>query len=107
MTWAGDTAKMLAGLLFNPLAYRECFTLGTAEHHTWGEIAHYYQELIHLNPVFISTEDYLKILGGDNRIRYQLDYDRLFNRVIDNSKILRVTGLKQENFISLRDGLQK
>jgi len=107
MNWAGDVAKMFAGLLFNEAAYRECFTLATAEHHTWGEIAEYYKELIGLNYVSADTEDYLKIMGSSDCARYQLAYDRLFNRVVDNSKILRVAGLKQADFMPLRKGLEK
>ena len=107
MNWAGDVAKMLAGLLFNQSAYRECFTLATAEHHTWGEIAEYYREIIGLKYVAADTEDYLKIIGNEPWARYQLFYDRLFNRVIDNSKILRVAGLKQADFMPLRKGLEK
>jgi nucleoside-diphosphate-sugar epimerase len=107
MSWAGDVAKMFARLLFNPSAYREAFTLATAEHHTWKEIAEYYREIIGLKYVAASTEDYLKIMGGTVGARYQLAYDRLFQRIVDNSKVLRVTGLKQEDFMPLRDGLAK
>ncbi len=38
---------------------------------------------------------------------YQLAYDRLFERIVDNSKVLQVTGLKQEDFMPLRSGLEK
>ena len=107
MSWAGDVAKMFAGLLFNPKAYREAFTLATAEHHTWKEIAEYYKEIIGLKYVAVSTEDYLKIMGGSAGAGYQLAYDRMFQRIIDNSKVLRIAGLKQEDFMQLRDGLKK
>ena len=107
MSWAGDVSKMFARLLFNPSAYRECFTLATAEHRTWGEIAEYYKEIIGLKYVAASTEDYLKIMGSSPGARYQLAYDRLFQRIVDNSKVLRVTGLKQADFMSLRCGLEK
>lgn len=107
MSWAGDAANMFSRLMLNPAAYRERFTLSTAEHHTWGEIAEYYKEIIGLNYIAADTEDYLNMMGGHPGARYQLAYDRLFNRVIDNSKVLRVTGLKQEDFMPLRRGLEK
>lgn len=107
MSWAGDVAKMFSRLLFNPSAFRECFTLATAEHRTWGDVAEYYREIIGLQYVAADTEDYLTIMGGSAWARYQLAYDRLFNRIVDNSKILRVTGLKQEEFMPLRNGLAK
>jgi nucleoside-diphosphate-sugar epimerase len=107
MNWAGDVAKMFARLLFNSGAFRESFTLATAEHHTWGEIAEYYRELVGLQYVAVETEEYLKIMGGSMGARYQLFYDRLFDRIVDNAKILRVTGLSQSDMMPLRRGLEK
>jgi nucleoside-diphosphate-sugar epimerase len=107
MSWAGDVARLMSRLLFNPDAYLERFTLATAEHRTWGEIAEYYKEIIGLKYVGADTEDYVKIMGGSNGARYQLAYDRLFDRVVDSTKVLRVTGLKQEDFMPLRRGLEK
>ncbi len=107
MSWAGDVAKMFSGLVLNPAAYSEAFTLATAEHHTWGEIAEYYKEIIGLNYIAVDKEDYLKIMGGTPGARYQLAYDRLFDRIVDNSKVLRVAGLKQKDFMPLKSGLEK
>jgi nucleoside-diphosphate-sugar epimerase len=107
MSWAGDVAKMFSRLVLNPSAYGERFTLATAEHHAWGEIAEFYKEIIGLEYVAVDTEDYLKIMGGSKGARYQLAYDRLFDRVVDNSKVLRATGLKQADFMPLRSGLEK
>ena len=107
MSWAGDVAGLMSRLLFNPRALRECFTLATAEHNTWGRVAEYYREIIGLQYVAAGTEDYLKIVGSSPAARYQLAYDRLFDREDDNSKVLRVTGVKQEDFMPLRSGLKK
>ena len=38
--------------------------------------------------------------------RWQLDYARLFDRVVDNSKALAVTGMKQSDMRPLYDGLK-
>lgn len=46
-------------------------------------------------------------MGGSCWARYQLNYDRMFNRVVDNSKLLRVTGLRQEELMPLRQGLER
>lgn len=107
MSWAGDVANLFAHLIFNPAALGECFTLATAEHRSWGEIAEYYREIIGLEYLAVSTEDYLQSFGIGKGYYYQLAYDRLFERIIDNSKVLRVTGLKQEDFTPLRAGLEK
>ena len=111
MSWAGDVAKMLARLLFNPAAYREIYSVTTSEHHTWGEIAEYYRELCGLRAVWVPKEDYIAILAGDDEqrtllYRRQLEYDRLFDRIMDNSKILGVTGMKAEELMPLYDGLK-
>jgi len=107
MSWAGDVAKLFSRLLLNPAAYCERFTLATAEHHAWGAVAEFYREIIGLQVVAADTEDYLGILGGSKAARYQLAYDRLFERIVDNSKVLRVTGLAQADFMPLRRGLER
>ena len=108
MTWAGDVAKMIAGLLFNPRAMREIYTVSTAEHRTWGEIAEYYRELCGLECVWVTNEEFLESIGqkGNPAAHWQLHYDRLFDRVIDNSKILDITGMKQEELMPLKEGLR-
>ena len=111
MTWAGDVAEMFARLILNPVAFGETYTLATAEHHTWREIAEYYHDICNLNAVWVDTEDYLKITCGKtysyfpNR-RWQLIYDRLFDRIIDNSKILKAVNMQQSDMRKLYDGLK-
>ena len=110
MSWAGDVAKMIAGLLFNDRAFGKTFTVATAEHHTWGEIAEYYKAICNLDCVWIDKEDYLKILSPNPYwpgARWQLEYDRLFDRIIDNSAILNATGMKQLELTKLYDGLER
>ncbi len=110
MSWAGDVAQMIAGLLFNEKALGETFTVSTSEHHTWGEIADYYKDICGLKSVWVDQEDYIRILQPnpyDYGARWQLEYDRLFSRIIDNSKILAATGMKQENLMPLYDGLKR
>ncbi len=110
MTWAGDVAKMLAGLLFKDAALGQAFVVATAEHHSWQEIAEIYRRQIGLSYVAASTMDFLAILGAPDLRSpqsYQLHYDRLFDRRIDNSKILRITGLKQSDLMPLAEGLAR
>ena len=111
MSWAGDVAEMIARLLFNPKAYREIFSVCTAEHMTWGEVADIYKELIGLEAVWVDMEDFLAILTHNSNnpmvVRYQLIYDRLFDRIMDNSKVLEATGMKQSDLTTLYDGLKR
>ena len=109
MSWGGDVAEMIARLLFNAEALEEIYTVSTAEHHTWREIADYYKELCNLNAVWVDKEDFLKAITRNPhfpRNRWQLEYDRLFPRIIDNTKVLDATGLKQADLMKLYDGLK-
>lgn len=102
MSWAGDVAKMIAGLVLNKDAMKETFTVSTAEHHTWREVMNYYIELIGMKVKIVDLSVYESVIGRP----YQIKYDRMFDRVIDNSKILKVTGMRQEDLMPLKDGLK-
>ncbi len=107
LSWGGDVAKMIARILFKEEAKREAYNVCSAEYRTWEEIASYYHDLIGLEAVWVDKEDYLKILSpeGNINVRWQLEYARLFRRITDNSKVLALTGLKQEDMMPLYDGL--
>ncbi len=109
MSWAGDVAEMIARIIDNPNAGGETFTIATAEHHTWREIAEYYKEIGGLDYIAVDTEDYLKCLSAEENIhiRQQVTLDRFFDRVVDNSKILKFTGMKQEDLMPLKEGLKR
>ena len=108
LSWGGDVAKMIARILFRDEARRETYNVCSAEHRAWGEIAEYYRELVGLEAVWVDKEDYLRILSPEGKInvRWQLEYARLFHRITDNSKVLALTGLRQEDMMPLFDGLR-
>ena len=110
LSWGYDVAKMIANLMFKPEAMRQVYNVCSAESRTWGEIAEYYHELCGLEAVWVDKEDYLKVKCKDGKIttsaRWQLEYGRMFHRITDNSKVLAVTGLKQEDCIPLYDALK-
>ena len=108
LSWGGDVAKMIARILFKDEAKRDVYNVCSAEYHTWEEIAGYYHDLIGLEAVWVDKEDYLKILSPEMSItvRWQLEYARMFKRITDNSKILALTGLRQEDMMPLYDGLK-
>ncbi len=107
MTWGYDVATMLARILFNERALGEDFNVTSSEAHPWSVVADYYKDICNLEAVWVDEEDYLKILDPKPNLgkRWQLEYARLFNRTYDNSKLLDVTGLRQEEFKTLYDGL--
>jgi len=109
MSWAGDVAEMILRIIENPKTACETFTISTSEHHTWREIAEYYKEIGGLDYIAVDTEDYLKCLSDDDSIhlRQQLTLDRYFERIVDNSKVLKFTGMKQEDLMPLREGLKR
>ncbi len=110
MSWAGDVAQMIAGLLFNEKARGDIFTASTAEHHSWGEIADYYKDICNLKAIWVDKKDYTRILCPDPELIYaswQLEYDRLFDRIMDNSKVLQATGMTQAGLTKLYDGLAR
>lgn len=106
MSWAGDFGKMVSRLVLNPDAMGEAYTISTAEHHSWQEIAEIYREVAGLKYMGVDTETFLEIVNpGAVLSRQQLLYDRYFDRIIDNGKILNATGLKQSEFMPLKEGL--
>lgn len=108
LSWGGDVAKMMARMMFKEESKRESYNVCSAESRTWGEIAEYYHSLVGLETVWVDKEDYLAILDPaiNNGCRWQLEYARLFHRITDNSKILALTGLKQEDMMPLKEGLK-
>ena len=114
MSWAGDVAKMIASIVCNEKAKGETYTVSTSEHHTWREIAEYYKDLIGLKYEIIPAERFIDLWAGAkspenvNRIHaeWQLYFDRCFTRVIDNTKILDLAGMKQSELMLLYDGLK-
>ncbi len=45
MSQAGDVAKMISGLVLNKKAMCEIYSVCTAEHHTWREVADIYAQI--------------------------------------------------------------
>ena len=109
LSWGGDAAKMIAGLVLNEKALGEAYNINSSEHRTWEEIEGYYKDICNLKALWVDKEDYIKIFQPDPYIfgaRWQLEYARLFDRIVDNSKVLAHTGLKQEDMMPLYDGLK-
>lgn len=103
LTWGRDVARMIAGLILNPAAYGESFIAASAEHHTWAEVAEIYAKAIGLRVKPCSLEAYIRLTGAP----YQVRYDRMFERVIDNRKMLSVSGLRQSDLAPLAEALPR
>lgn len=66
-----------------------------------GDVAGYYREIAGLEIVPVDLKTYAKIAGG----WYQIMYDRMVNRVMDNSKILGLMGKTQKDLHPVRETL--
>lgn len=109
MTFGGDVAEMIARLVLNKSALGEIYTTATAEHHSWETVAGYYKELLGLEYIAVDLDDFLSVRSDEpfDNYRWKVIYDRVYDRVIDNSKILNITGLKQSELTPLFEGLKK
>lgn len=93
MTSGRDAAKMIGALIGKQDALGEAFTVSTKEHHTWNDVVDIYAHAIPLKIFPCELDVFEKAFGSV----YQLRYDRMYNRVIDNSKILQCTELSQRD----------
>lgn len=102
LSWAGDVGKMMSRMILNEKTYGETYTVSTSQHQTWQEVMEIYQELLGMQVQIVDLSVYQDVFGGP----YQIRYDRMLDRVVDNSKALAVTGMTQEELMPLKDGLR-
>ena len=102
LDWAGNSGKLIANLLFKKECFGEAYTVSSGQNLTWGEVADIYTRLTGVNFKWADTEEYVKTGHGG----YILIYDRLYDRAVDNTKILKATGLKKDDFTSVEEGIK-
>lgn len=102
LDWAGNSGKLIANLLFKNECFGEAYTVSSGQNLTWGEVADIYTRLTGVNFKWVETEDYVNTGHGG----YILIYDRLYDRAVDNTKILKATGLKKDDFTSIEEGIK-
>ena len=107
LDWAGNTGKIIANLLFKKEALLEAYTISTGQNLTWGEVADIYTELIGAKFQWTDVDTYLESDDSIKNNIWALLYDRLYDRKIDNSKVLKVTGLKRVDFVPIREGIRR
>lgn len=106
MSWAGDVAKMISRILLNKNTFLEAYSVCTAEHNSWEEVAEMYKRIGGLSYTWCDTDTFLEVIAcGNIHAKQQLVYDRYFDRIMDNTKILNVTGMKQSELMPLEKGL--
>ena len=105
--WAGNSGKLIANLLFKSDAIGEAFTVYSGHGLSWAEVAEKYSKLTGINIRWCSEEEYVSNTPKIIKNPWMWKYDRRFNRDIDCSKILRVTGLSKEDFASVEEGIRR
>ena len=103
MSYGGDVARMIALLVGNPAALGETFTVSGSDHMTWREVANIYRDIVPFDLLECELGEFIAARGGE----YQIRYDRMLNRLVDNSKVLRVTGIDASSLRSMREGLMR
>lgn len=112
MTYGGDVAMAISELVGNKAALGEAFHLTGTDNRTWREVAQIYQNVLthyfHTNGTndmvsFYIPKDSESICVNQGNC-YQIKYDRLYNRIFDNSKLMGVCGGKIK-FTSMEQGL--
>lgn len=103
MSYGGDVAIMIARLVGNPAAFGEAFTVSGSDHMPWAEVAGVFDEALSFKVVPCDLDDFERVRGGV----YQIRYDRMFNRIVDNSKVLAVIGMDEAELTPMHEGLSR
>lgn len=106
LDWAGNSGKLIANLLFKESATGEAYTISSAQNITWDEVAQYYTDLIGARFEWVTTEEFKELYPQYKTNPYTLIYDRLFDRKIDNTKVLKATGLNKDSFTPIKKGIE-
>ncbi len=108
MTYGNDVSRAMSMLVGNKEAIGEAFHITGTDHMIWSDVASVYRESIEeftgMHLELFAPEDSTElsaVLGNSTQIKY----DRLYDRLFDNSKLMRVCG-KAFSFTPMRDGLK-
>ena len=94
LTYGPDVAGAIAELIGNEKAYGQAFHITTDESHTWGEILDFYCDKIEeitgkrLKVNLVENSNGLMTVWN----KWQIRYDRLYDREFNNTKIETVRG---------------
>lgn len=101
MTWGGDVAHMIALLCENDRALGEDYNVCTSESASWEHVARIYGRHLPFEFDYVDQRRYEKAVNAP----YQVRYDRMFNRVMRNEKVLQAVGMNQSDLMALDMGL--
>lgn len=107
-SFSGNVAKEIAHLIGKSEAMGEAFTLGGTDRLTWGEIAKAFEDSLGCEFVWVDADTFLENTSpGKIGAYYGLHNDRLLNRDVDISKVLRVTGLTEKDLVPTLEAVKR
>ena len=106
LTYGLDVSKSMAALIGNKKSYGKVFHITGEDYCSWREILRTYKETIESElkkPVRIVIQN-KSIRCRFNDTKYQVLYDRSYNRRFDNSNIADYVDIN--SFVSIKEGLE-
>jgi nucleoside-diphosphate-sugar epimerase len=106
LTYGLDVSKGIMAIIGNSKALADTFHITTEYSYSWNNILTIYLEILEKNIGYkpnVLFQD-VDIIYKENPAKYQILYDRLFNRYFDNSKIKKY--INTTNFTKIEDGLK-
>lgn len=104
LSWAADSGRLIARLAGNSKAMGEDFTIASGENYHWSEIADMYTRAMGAEFIWVPVADYHAVSAPDAAALF---YDRMFDRNIDNSKLLAATGLTKADMYGIPAGINR
>lgn len=107
LTFGPDVAKNLLKLIGNKDAYGEIFHIVNNEKIKWRDVAELYKNIVYkvtnknIDIQFIKNSEGLQTVWNP----WQIKYDRLYDRIFDSNKIIKLTG--EPSYVSVEEGLTK
>lgn len=94
MSWSADVASAISKLIGNSDAHGEAFNVCSTQSLCWSRVLDVYVRALQasldltVNVKFVDMQSFSTIRAA----HYQINYDRIYNRIFDNSKLLRTVG---------------
>jgi nucleoside-diphosphate-sugar epimerase len=107
LTYGLNVAQGIESIVGKEKAFGEIFHITQDESCTWYDIWNIYKPIIETitqkdaKIIFSDLQSFKKFHSG----KYQIEYDRLYNRVFDNTKINQF--INTSNFLKPQEGLKK
>lgn len=106
LTYGYDVAKGIASIIGRPEALSQTFHITNSKSYTWRELLDCYLDVIESKigkrPKVLSIDKWRPFMGGGWA---QVKYDRIYNRVFDNSKISQFVDV--EEFADTKQALKQ